>query len=88
MAATVETIRNVIEHRIGQDRMSALREKFGYAEVEWALDSAGSFHAGCEEIGSSDAYYMARSFLSQLGAHGTFGPDMTLWDIVQLLLDS
>lgn len=59
--ATVETIRNAIEWRL-RDEMAALRAKHGDQAVDEALDAAGEMHAGCEEIGSSDVYYMAQSF--------------------------
>lgn len=63
--ATVETIRNAIEWRL-RDEMPALRAKYGDDAVDYALDLAGSFHAGCEEIGSSDVYFMAQTFRHNL----------------------
>lgn len=66
MAATSETIQHVIEHRVGDGVMKALRVIHGDWAVDAALGHAGELHQGCEEIGSSDAWYMVGTFYDAL----------------------
>lgn len=68
MAATAESIQGIIRHRLTYwNMMDALVEKHGQQKVDWAIEDASYFYAGCEEIGSSDANYMVDSAVRSLG---------------------
>ena len=72
MGATVETITNVIRHRLGNEEMARLVAKYGLDTVEWHLSYTGSFFEGVEEIGSSDAWHMVDAFVRGLGEPSVF----------------
>lgn len=64
--ATAETIADVIRRRVGKEEMEKLTAQYGADVIEDALIATGLFHCGCEEIGSSDVYYMIQSFRRNL----------------------
>jgi hypothetical protein len=67
MAATADTIAACIQRRVGMPKLADLIRQFGIVRVTDALDEAGSFYAGVEEIGSSDIYYFTETFYRFLG---------------------
>ncbi len=62
--ATRETIKDVIKHRLGTTIVDYI-VAFGTTAVMDALDHAAEVHYGCEEIGSSDTFYMVETFKKQ-----------------------
>lgn len=76
MAASAASIESVIKQRmmVWDDMQDAsvpmlvgVISRHGLDRVECEISSAGSFYAGCEEIGSSDAAYMVDSVVRALG---------------------
>ncbi len=68
MAATAETIEDVIRHRLTVwNMLDGLVAKHGQEKVDESIREASYFYAGCEEIGSSDANYMVDSAVRYLG---------------------
>lgn len=73
MAASVQTIVEVVRHRLMvTKRLVPLVQAYGTEAVEDALNHAGEFYQGCEEIGSSDANYMMDCAITYLGEPSIF----------------
>lgn len=60
-----EDLANVLCHRI-EMRYPDIYKKYGYDKIYDAVDDVASFHAGAEELGSSDINIMIRQVFNRL----------------------
>lgn len=67
--ASAEVIANAIYHRLRLNWRKHFPTdcKIGLDELSVAVDEVAEFHAGCEELGSSDVSIMVNEVLKQLG---------------------
>lgn len=73
MAASSETIKDIVIHRLNAwDMMAPLLIKHGLDRVMEAIEDTASFHAGCEEIGTSDVNHMIDGMMRGMGEPSIF----------------